>query len=121
LIEIFTKNNDFLKFTGIITDDSPLSSSIYDLLKKKYKKIQHIKDYKDLIKNMRNCILDKKKIHVNNEKILFNLRDLIQIIHECDVNINSIFPFDKMDENLVKNLLTDEIINTCIDRIFFTY
>jgi hypothetical protein len=58
LVKIF--EDPYLVFKGIITDDSPVSSSTFVLLKNIYKDIIHIKDYKHLIKNLRNSLLSKK-------------------------------------------------------------
>jgi hypothetical protein len=110
LVKIF--EDPYLVFKGIITDDSPVSSSTFVLLKNIYKDIIHIKDYKHLIKNLRNSLLSKKIQH-NNDGIGFNLRDLVSIIHDCPINISCIRPYDKMDESLVNELLSTQIFDCC--------
>jgi hypothetical protein len=107
-----TLNDPYFNFMGLITDDSPLSTSVFKLLKIKFKEIFHIKDPKHILKNLRNCVNDKKTIF-NNDGVCFNLRELIWVIHECKINISSIHPYDKMDEGLVLDLLNNDIIDCC--------
>ena len=127
LFKIFDPNGNKCLFT--VSDGSYIGEYVDSKLRIEFPNVIHVFDYVHLMKNTRNRLLeasvaaylDNEEENAEDDKILFNLQTLIQLIFEiengeaspCKISMSVLHPRDKMDVEAALELFQQKVIECC--------